>query len=188
MKNVYLIGFMCAGKTSTGRALARMLRRPFLDSDSLFEKEHGAAAAYLIRKKGLGRFRSMEAALVKALAGGCGRVIALGGGIYPSGRRARLLKKTGVTVFLRCPWPELEARLKAARSGRPLLDGPWEKAAPRAKKLYARRLSFYRRADITIMTAGLTPAQIAKKTKRALAELSCQTQKHLASPLKLPGP
>ncbi len=175
LKNIYLTGFMCAGKTSSGKILARSLRRPFLDSDILLEKKHGAPVASLIRKKGLGRFRRMEAELVKELAGACGHVIALGGGIYPSRRWERLLKKNGITVFLNCPWPELQARLQAARSGRPLLDGPWEKAAPRAKRLYARRLSFYRRADITITTAGLTPGQIAKRTTKALAELPCPT-------------
>ncbi|HBA59714.1 MAG TPA: hypothetical protein DCZ92_02605, partial [Elusimicrobia bacterium] len=35
LKNVYLTGFMCAGKTTAGRALARLLRLPFLDSDKL---------------------------------------------------------------------------------------------------------------------------------------------------------
>ncbi len=169
LKNIYLTGFMCAGKTSSGRALARRLRRPFLDSDRLLEKEHGASVASLIRKKGLCRFRRMEAALIRDLTGVCGRVIALGGGVYPSRRWGSLLKKTGVTVFLNCPWAELEARLQAARSGRPLLDGPWEKAALRARKLYAKRIGFYRRADIRVATSGLSPVQAAGKIEKMLA-------------------
>ncbi len=166
--NIYLTGFMCSGKTTTGRALARALKRPFADSDALLEKQYGAPVAALIKKKGLGGFRALEAAQVKRLAAGSGKVVALGGGFYPSGKRAALLQKTGLTVFLYCPWTELEERLKSARRSRPLLAGPWEKAGPRAKKLYEARLSCYRRADIIINVAGLNPVRAAVKIKRSL--------------------
>jgi len=168
--NIYLTGFMCAGKTLTGRALAAAMGLPFLDSDALLRKKTGTKLAVIIRRDGLGVFRRLEAALVKELAARGGRVIALGGGVYPSRRWQGLLKKTGRTVFLDCPWPELAKRLEAERSGRPLLDGPWEKALPRAKKLYEARRVFYRRADIKIGTAGLNPGQAAEKIKKALSE------------------
>ncbi|OHE77892.1 MAG: hypothetical protein A2107_03035, partial [Verrucomicrobia bacterium GWF2_62_7] len=163
MTNIYLTGFMCAGKTLAGRVLARRLGRPFADTDALLARKYGAAPGELIKKRGLAAFRVLEAALVRQLAASRGRVIALGGGFYPSGKRAPLLKRSGVTVFLNCPWTELEARLKAARGPRPLLSGPWEAAAPRARRLYAARLPYYRRADLTVAVAGLTPAQAAEK-------------------------
>ncbi len=166
--NIYLTGFMCAGKTSAGAALARALRRPFRDSDALLRKKTGERPAVIIRRDGLGAFRRLEAALIKELAARGGQVISLGGGVYPSKRWESLLKKTGATVFLDCPWPELKKRLKAERAGRPLLDGPWKKAAPRAKKIYDSRLRFYRRADITVRTSGLTPSKAAAKIRKAL--------------------
>jgi len=168
LKNVYLTGFMCAGKTSSGAVLARALRRPFRDSDALLRKKTGSKLAVIIRRDGLGAFRRLEAALVKGLSARGGQVIARGGGVYPSRRWAGLLTRTGATVFLHCPWPELAKRLEAERSGRPLLDGPWGKAASRAKKLYMSRLRFYRRADITINTSGLTLVQTAAKIRKAL--------------------
>jgi len=76
-KNIYLTGFMCAGKTSAGRALSRALGLPFRDSDELIEKEAGRTVAELVRSKGLARFRSLEAAQVRKLASSGGRVIAL---------------------------------------------------------------------------------------------------------------
>lgn len=166
--NIYLTGFMCSGKTLTGGALAAALGLPFRDSDGLLRKKTGTKLAVIIRRDGLAVFRRLEAALVKELAARGGQVIALGGGVYPSRRWAGLLKRTGTTVFLDCPWPELAKRLPAERSGRPLLDGPWEKALPRAKKLYETRLGFYRRADLKINTAGLSPRQAAEKIKKAL--------------------
>lgn len=166
--NVWLCGFMCAGKTLAGRALARALRRPFADTDALLARRHGAPAGELIKKRGLGAFRRLEAALVKELAAGGGRVVALGGGFYPSGRRAALLKKSGRTVFLSVPWPELLRRLVKNRRGRPLLAGPWGKAAARAEKLFRSRLPYYRRAGLTVDISGLTPPQAAARLKKAL--------------------
>lgn len=159
---------MCAGKTSAGRRLARALGRPFVDSDLRIERETGAGIYALVKKLGLRRFRSIEAALVREVAEGRGQVVALGGGVYPSRRWEGLLKRTGVVVFLYCPWPEIKKRLKAARGPRPLLKGPWKKAGPRAKRLYSARLPFYRRADIAINTAGLLPEDTAAGIKDAL--------------------
>ena len=168
LKNVYLTGFMCAGKTSVGRVLARGLGRTFADTDLLLAEKYGVSAASLIRNRGLARFRNIEASLVRALARGRGRVVAFGGGVYPSPRWRGLLRATGVTVFLECPWRSLESRLKKERSGRPLLDGAWKTALARARNLYAKRLPFYRRADITVRTAGLTPDKTAERVEKAL--------------------
>ncbi|MCX5785502.1 MAG: hypothetical protein NTX59_07420 [Elusimicrobia bacterium] len=166
--NIYLTGFMCAGKTSTGKALARLLKRKFADSDRLVEKQAGIKIAELVDTKGLRAFRKLEAGAVRALAGKRGLAAALGGGIYPSRRWAGLLKSTGVTVYLHCAWPELEKRLKIARDLRPRLSGHWEQARKRANKLYSKRLPFYRLADLEINAGRLTPAQTAALIARKL--------------------
>jgi len=159
LRNVFLTGFMGSGKTTAGRLLARSLGLAFADSDALVEKRAGRSIAAIAESSGMAAFRRLEAACVKELASGHGRVIALGGGVYPSRRWKKLLKNCGTVVFLNCSWPELKKRLKAASGPRPLLKGPWERAAVRAEKLYARRLPFYRKAGITIKTSGLTPAK-----------------------------
>lgn len=169
MKNIYLVGFMCAGKTLTGRALARLLKRKFYDSDLALEKRCGATIAQLLRSNGLSGFRKKEAAQLAALLTRHGLVAALGGGVYPGPRWGKRLAATGTVVYLHCPWPELERRLKASRSGRPLLAGPWSAAAVRAKKLYKKRLGFYRRAEFEINTSRLTPRTAAEKLLKMLA-------------------
>lgn len=167
VRTVYLAGFMCAGKSSAGRLLARALRVPFRDTDAAVRKRAGASIAELVRRRGLAAFRRLEAAAVREL-GAAGGVVALGGGVYPSRRWRAFLRRTGVTVFLRVPWPELEARLKANAAGRPLLRGRWPAAAVRARKLYERRLAYYRLADITVDAAGLRPAAAARLVKKEL--------------------
>ena len=159
---------MCAGKTSAGRQFAHALGWPFVDSDLRIERENGKKIYALVKELGLRRFRAIEAALVREVAEGRGQVVALGGGVYPSRRWEGLLKRTGIVVFLYCPWPEIKKRLKAARGPRPLLKGPWEKAGPRAKRLYSARLPFYRRADIVINTTGLLPEGTAAAIKEAI--------------------
>jgi shikimate kinase len=168
VRNIFLTGFMGAGKTSAGKLLARALGLPLADSDALAEKKAGRSISRIVEKRGLAAFRKLEAVCVKELAAGKRRVIALGGGIYPSRRWKGALAASGVTVFLHCPWAELEKRLKPEAGSRPLLKGPWAAAGRRARKIYAGRLRFYRRADITINTSGLTPAQTADKIKKAL--------------------
>ena len=90
--NIYLVGFMCAGKTSTGKALARLLKLRFADSDHMAEKKAGREIAELVPAKGLKAFRNLEARMVRELAGKRGLVVALGGGVYPSRKWAKLLK------------------------------------------------------------------------------------------------
>lgn len=169
LKNIYLCGFMCAGKTSAGRALARLLRRPFADSDELIERRLGRTINDFVNKNGLAAFRREEAALVNQLAAAGGRVVALGGGVYPSRRWRGLLERTGSVVLLTCRWPELLRRLELGRGGRPLLAGPWPRAAARAKKLYSARLPHYRRAAFALDTGGLKPAAAARLIKERLA-------------------
>ncbi len=168
VRNIFLTGFMCAGKTSAGKLLARALGLPLADSDALVERKAGKSIFKIVKNSGLAAFRKLEAGCVKELAAGTGHVIALGGGIYPSRRWKSTLSASGITVFLHCPWAELEARLQPEAGTRPLLKGSWAAAGPRAKKLYAARLPFYRLADLTITTGGLTPAQTAEKIKKAL--------------------
>ena len=38
--NVILIGFKASGKTTLGKALARLLNRPFIDTDRLLEQRY----------------------------------------------------------------------------------------------------------------------------------------------------
>ena len=167
--NIYLTGFMCAGKTSAGKALARLLKRKFADSDRLVENKAGLRIAELAAVKGLKAFRKLEAAAVRELAGKRGLVAALGGGVYPSRRWIGLFKSTGVTVYLHCAWPELARRLEKNRAGRPLLAGvSARKMLEKAETLFKKRLRFYKRADLIIPAGGLTPGQTAAKIKAAL--------------------
>lgn len=155
---------MGAGKTSAGRELARLLRLPFRDTDEEVRRDSGLPAGEFILRRGLGAFRKAEDAALKKLAAGPAAVVALGGGIYPSGRRLPLFRRAGVTVWVRRPLAEM-LRLARGAGGRPLLA---RGSAAAVRRLFARREKFYAMCDLRAGAAGLAPAAAALEIRRQL--------------------
>jgi shikimate kinase len=46
--NIYLIGYRCCGKTSVGKALSKLLDRPFLDTDAQVVKKAGMTIRVMV--------------------------------------------------------------------------------------------------------------------------------------------
>lgn len=87
MKNVILIGFMGAGKTTVGEAFARLKGMPLVDTDHLIEERAGMTISRIFETKGESAFREIETAVLEALLADTERkVISVGGGL-PCGRR-----------------------------------------------------------------------------------------------------
>ena len=57
---VYLVGFMGAGKTSVGRALAKRLDWRFVDIDEQIERREHLAVAEIFQRHGEPYFRGVE--------------------------------------------------------------------------------------------------------------------------------
>jgi shikimate kinase len=64
---VCLVGFMGAGKTSIGRALAQRLGWRFLDLDDLVESREGRSIAEIFHRLGESGFRIAETSTLKEL-------------------------------------------------------------------------------------------------------------------------
>lgn len=77
---VVLIGPPGAGKSSVGKALAKELSLPFIDSDSEIEKAAGKKISEIFVEDGEPHFRAMEVDKVKQLLRDFTGVISLGGG------------------------------------------------------------------------------------------------------------
>jgi shikimate kinase len=170
---VALTGFMGAGKTATGRALARRLDIPFHDLDDEIERAAERTVAALFEEEGEAGFRRREhAALARLLqtSGTFGRdrfVLATGGGTMAQADSAELLLEGTRTVWLRVSFELVLARLggeEAAR--RPLFRDP---AAARA--LYERRRPSYARCEVVLdVGAGETPDEVAARLERRLRQ------------------
>src|ERR1051326_4361561 len=120
---VVLIGFMGAGKTTVGRALADRLGWKFLDLDDLIEQREQKTVAEIFASSGEAAFRGMEsAALAAALqdcAGSGDLVFVLGGGAFvQKANRDALATPGAITVLLEAPVEELRRGCKRAGKGR----------------------------------------------------------------------
>ena len=117
--NVALTGFMGAGKSTTGKRLARLLGIPFVDSDAELERIHGPIAD-IFGTRGEREFRRLEAEMIDRLSADGPRVIAVGGGAVMDSANRRVLRRRGVIVHLKVT-PAVAWRRVAHRKHRPLL-------------------------------------------------------------------
>lgn len=131
---IVLIGPPAAGKTRTGRRLARRLGLTFTDTDREIERGHGPIPG-IFAERGEAGFRELEReAVAAALAGG--GVVALGGGaITDPLTRQRLAEHTVLLVTAR---PEAIAPRIEGSGKRPLLRSMDDWLA-----LYERRREHY---------------------------------------------
>ena len=164
--SVYLTGFMGTGKTATGRALARRLRRPFVDLDAEIERAAGASVAALFAREGEKAFRRRERAALIMAAGRVGAVVALGGGALLDRRNRALVERTGPLVRLDCSRTELVRRLAKSRARRPLLAGGTLSA--RIASLAKARAGAYGRATMGVSTTGRSAAAVAAEIARRI--------------------
>ena len=165
-RTVALTGFMGAGKTCVGRALAALLGWRFFDLDQEIELQRKATVREIFRRQGEGRFREIEmAALLEVLEQvAAPTVIALGGGTFVQTSNAALLRNAGArVVFLETPLEDMLERCGTESQSpegnlRPLASDP-----DAFRALYAQRLPQYRSADFTLSTAGKTAEENAQE-------------------------
>lgn len=152
---IFLVGFMGAGKTTVGRALARQLQWDFFDLDDLIEQRAGKSVQAIFSESGEPEFRRLEREALMSCGGLVRTVVALGGGAYVSEENRLSLRGIGKTVWLDCPLEICLRRISGDRS-RPLLGGEDE-----MKALLERRALAYAEADFSVQSGKLSPEQIA---------------------------
>jgi len=166
---VALVGFMGAGKSAAGQALARRLGWEFVDLDRRVEARTGHSVADIFATAGEQAFRYAETdALRDALTGAeTPRVIALGGGALVTEENLKLLERVGLTtVFLDAPLEVMRRRCMTGAAARPLF-GDEEQFT----RLYQTRRHLYEGAHLRVSTADRTPEDVAREIETRL-ELS----------------
>ncbi|RJO60596.1 MAG: shikimate dehydrogenase [Dehalococcoidia bacterium] len=167
--SVALIGFMGAGKSSVGRALARKLKKTFVDVDKLIEKKAGKSIAHIFKEDGEPAFRELERVVTAEVARQAGQVIACGGGVVLNKSNTDALRKTAVLVYLKASEGAVRKRVSSAKGKRPLLANI--KGAKSIEVLMAQRRPLYEQAsDITLDTSRLGIEDAADKIIERLGE------------------
>ena len=101
---VLLLAVPGSGKTTVGKRLAKLLDRPFYDTDEEIIKKTGKQISDIFAESGNDGFRQIEAAVIRELATRAnGAVIATGGGAILKDENVRALKRNGRIYFLNRP-------------------------------------------------------------------------------------
>lgn len=144
-KNIVLIGMPGSGKTTLGKQLASRLGRTFVDADDFVVQLEGKTIAdmFAVSEE---YFRDAETRAAQELAKRRGLVVACGGGVIKRDVNIKILKRTGVVIFLDRSPDDIVTDVDVA--SRPLLKDGKQKVYD----LYDERIALYRSAaDYTIV-------------------------------------
>ncbi len=156
--NLALTGFMGAGKTTTGRRLARLLGITFIDTDAEIERRHGPIGD-IFKVQGEPDFRKIEAALIAELSRAGPHVMAVGGGAVLDARNRHALRRGGLIVHLAIS-PQSAWRRVSHRRHRPLLGE--QPGLVTVTALLEARATAYADCDLTIRVDHRTPLGAAR--------------------------
>jgi shikimate kinase len=151
---IFLVGFMCAGKSTVGPRLAHRLGWEFIDLDQEIERAQRRSIRKIFDDEGEANFRALETAALKTLDQRVNCVVALGGGAFTQEHNRSLIHHLGVSVFLDCPLETILDRCPPDGT-RPLFRN-----AAQIRDLYERRLPHYRQSKLRVEVSSLEPDDI----------------------------
>ncbi|HET9987422.1 MAG TPA: 3-dehydroquinate synthase [Kofleriaceae bacterium] len=163
MALTFLIGFMAAGKTSVGQALAKQSGWRFVDLDDEIAKLGEPVAELVARDEP--EFRRREAATLAALIANArdeGIVVATGGGAAAYGDNLERMRAAGCVVAL-----DVDVETARQRAGDPSSRPLLQRGDAAIAALAAARAPIYRRANIVVDTHGRTIAEVVAQVADA---------------------
>ena len=150
MTRLLLIGFMAAGKTTLGKALARDLGLQFIDLDHYIENRYHCAVSQLFAERGEEGFRQIERNMLHEVAEFEDVIIATGGGTPCFFDNMEYMNAQGTTVFLQASIDVIHTRLTIARVQRPLVkDKSAEELRTYIAQMLEKRMPHYTQAHHT---------------------------------------
>lgn len=170
---VVITGFMGTGKTETGRALAGILGRDFVDTDALIEEKEGISISEIFERSGEARFRALEQDACRSLAEREGLVVATGGGTLIDESNFDTLARRGTLVLLEASVEEILKRV-GSDGTRPLLEsrGGGHPVHPgvedRIRSILEDRRPFYHKIAFRVDTTEVTPSHAARRIAAGL--------------------
>ena len=167
--NVILIGTMGAGKTSTGKELARILKFEFWDMDQWIEQKSGQKVREIFEEKGEPFFRQQETNAIDWLVDKNYYVISTGGGVWNDPKNREKLLRRGWCVWLKVTAKGALHRVGLNLEQRPLLASSSDPLAT-VQRLLNEREPFYSLAHERVETDGKTPGEVALEIHRKFLE------------------
>ena len=156
MTRIILIGYMGAGKTTVGKALAKDMGLMFYDLDWYIETRMHKTVPEIFAERGEEGFRVIEKNMLHEVAEFEDVIISCGGGTPCFFDNMEYMNKQGDTVYLQASPEVLAAHLKMGKGVRPLLQGKTEEQLHQyIRESLAQREPFYTQAkhivDVNLM-------------------------------------
>ena len=167
--NIFLIGFMGAGKSTIARYLHRKYGMEWLEMDKEIERAQGMPISEIFRLKGEEYFRELETKLLLSLEKKEHTVVSCGGGVPLRSCNVEAMKKSGVIVFLTAEPETILERVKGSHD-RPLLEGH-KNVEYIAELLAGRQEKYEAAAELLAATDGRSAEEIGEEIYRRVGEI-----------------
>ena len=154
-KRITLIGLRGAGKSTLGSALAKELRRPFVELDREIEREAGMAISEVFLLYGQPGFRRIERrCLERIIHSQEDVVLTVGGGVVSEPDTYNLLLLNCFSVWIKAAPEEHMARVVAQGDTRPMAGNA--EAMEDLRSILSSREALYAKADAQVDTTAIT--------------------------------
>ncbi len=177
-RNVYLTGFMGAGKSTIGPILANTLGWNYFDVDLEIEKKINKKIVEIFESKGEDYFREIERETIENLSKGSDLVISLGGGAIANRDNIDFLKQNGIIIYLKVS-PEIVFERLRSKKDRPLLlsdkneNESKQSFINNVQRLLDTREVFYNQADYNISTDNISIGKVVDKLANLISNPDC---------------
>ena len=156
MKRIILIGYMGAGKTTVGKALAQELGITFYDLDWYISSRMRKTIAQIFEERGEDGFRQIERNMLHEVAEFEDVVISCGGGTPCFFDNIDYMNQQAPVVYLKAEPEVLYKHLSMSKNDRPLLRGKsQEELITFIREQLEKRNPFYSKAryslDVSLM-------------------------------------
>ena len=158
-RNLYLIGMMGTGKSSSGKPLAKQLSYGFIDADKLIEELLGQSIQTIFEQQGEEQFRDIESQVLQGIGQRHSLVVATGGGVVTKPTNWGVLHQ-GIVIWLDTNLRQILHRLELDQTKRPLLKE--KNIAEVVDSLLKKRQPFYSEADLHLKVDIEPPEEVAK--------------------------
>jgi shikimate dehydrogenase len=168
-ERIFLTGFMGVGKSTVAKIVAEQMGWTLVDTDRAIEKQIGTSVSEVFSNKGEAFFRTLEAKIIQEACKGSKVIVALGGGALMNAENVRIIKESGLLVYLSAKEEKLAERLKNSATSRPLLRHDQSLTLiERIGNLMKAREPQYKEAHFEISTDNTTDVGVAKEVIRKL--------------------
>lgn len=160
-ENIFLIGFMGAGKSTVARAMKKHYGMRLIEMDEQIEKQEKMSVPKIFEVHGEPYFRKLETDLLEGLSSQENTVVSCGGGVPMRVCNVEAMRKSGKVIYLSTSPQQIYERVKTSHN-RPLLEGNMN--VEYISDLLSQRLPKYMEAaDAVVSTDGKSVEDICKE-------------------------